>query len=118
MKFHWPYDEKKGSKEIVFEDVAGYHFKDAVGSVIFDLEEKEVNGFLEEHVSEFSASYQSIGFPAFWREKLQDTMNELKGYRVWIIDSSIGFDGWIVARSILDADQNGCINSVTLRSTT
>ena len=104
MRFTWPYDEKKKSREITFSDVAGYNFKDAMGSVIFGLEKKQIKAFLDEYASEFSASYKSFGFPAFWRENMQSTMDELNGYKVWMIDSSIGFDAWVVARSLSEAD--------------
>lgn len=119
MRFSWPYDEKREPKEITFEGVAGYNFRDAVGCVIFDIEEREMKAFLDEHASEFSTSYRTFGFPAFWREEMQEVVEDLKAYRAWIIDSSIGFDGWVVARVLTEADPVAGINSVSsLRSST
>lgn len=111
MRFSWPYDQTKESKEIVFEGVAGYQFRDAVGSVIFEIQERDLEGFLKEHEYEFLDGYRRIGFPQFWRGDIPATMAELKGMKIWEISSSVGFEGYVVARSVSEADQGEACNA-------
>jgi len=88
------------NEKIIFSGVVGYHFHDAMGSIILDLTEKEIKEFLQQESEAFIESYRLHGIPRFWRGDAAETLKELKGKKVWQIDSSIGFDGYVIASEV------------------
>ena len=100
-------------EKIIFSGVVGYQFHDAMGSIILDVEEKEIREFIEERSETFTESYRLNGIPKFWREEMNQTLKELEGKCVWKITSSIGFDGYVVASKIHQPEQDAALNSGT-----
>ncbi len=100
MYLHRPDQSGIPEKVIRFAGVAGYDFSDALGAIIFDLTEQDMATFLLEKRSDFEKSYRRIGCPRFWAENTEEASARLKSFRVWEITSSIGFEGWVVAKSV------------------
>ena len=104
-----PDQSETPNEKIIFSGVVGYHFQDAMGSIILDLEEKEIKEFIEQNSEAFRESYRLHGIPKFWREELKETLSELKGKRLWEITSSIGFYGYVIASQINQPAQGTCV---------
>ncbi len=113
----YPYSPSVPEEKIVFSDVVGYSFQDALGSIILDIQEIDLKYFVETHASKFQKSFHLNGIPKFWKEDVSETMRELSEKKVWKIESSIGFDGYVVASKISQPEPDGGPNPVPLRST-
>jgi hypothetical protein len=95
---------------VVFTGVQGYHFEnDAFGNIIFGFETVPIEQFLTEYGPEISESYRMAGSPGPWAANLETASAYLQdqGTQVFILSSSCGLDGWVLARemSIVPAQQ-------------
>jgi hypothetical protein len=85
---------------IEFRGVEGYNFEnDAFGNIIFSLMEVTVEKILLEHSSEIKESYRMAGAPA-WAADLGAASAILgaKGVRGFVLSSSYGLSGWVLAK--------------------
>lgn len=88
---------------VIFKGVQGYHFEnDAFGNIISGLEPMPVEQFLAEYGAEISESYQMGGAPGPWAADLGTAPVYLReqGVQGFILYSSYGLSGWILAREI------------------
>ncbi|MBI3645522.1 MAG: hypothetical protein HY233_06125 [Acidobacteriales bacterium] len=95
---------------VVFEGVQGYRFQnDAFGNIILGLETVPVEQVLTEYSAEISESYRMAGSPGPWAANLGSAPAYLhaQGVKGFILSSSYGFSGWVLAKeiSILYAEQ-------------
>ncbi|PXA02806.1 hypothetical protein DDZ13_15250, partial [Coraliomargarita sinensis] len=63
MNIGRPNQPEIANEKIIFSGVVGYHFKGAMGSIILDLEEKEIKEFIEKKSEAFAESYRLHGIP-------------------------------------------------------
>jgi hypothetical protein len=88
---------------VIFDGVQGYSFQhDAFGNVIFGLETAPVEYLLTEFGAEIAESYRIGGSPGSWAANLDSApkyLNE-RGIKGFILSSSCGLSGWILAREI------------------
>lgn len=94
----------------VFQGVEGYRFEnDAFGNIIFDVEPVSVERLLKKYGAEISESYRMAGSPGPWAANLETapTYLQQKGVQGFLLSSSYGLSGWILAResSIFTAPQ-------------
>ena len=97
--------------KVVFGGVQGYCFEnDAFGNIIFGLETVPLEHLLAEFGAEISESYRVGGSPGPWAADLDRAAEHLResGIKGFILSSSCGLSGWILARemSVLDYGQN------------
>ena len=88
---------------VIFKDVQGYHFRnDAFGNIIFGLEPVPVEEFLAEYGPEISESYRVAGAPGPWAADIGTALAYLRerGIRAFILSSSCGLDGWVLAQEM------------------
>ena len=93
---------------VIFSGVQGYHFKnDAFGNIILDVETVAIDQLLEEHGTEISESYRMAGAPGPWAANLKTASAHLveQGIQGFILSSSFGLSGWVLAREISLAPQ-------------
>jgi hypothetical protein len=88
---------------VLFRGVEGYRFEnDAFGNIIFDVETVAIDEFLKEHGAEISESYRMAGSPGPWAANLDTALGQLleQGIQGFILSSSYGLSGWVLAREI------------------
>jgi hypothetical protein len=88
---------------VMFKGVEGYRFEnDAFGNIVFDIETVALDQFLKEHSQEIPESYRMAGAPGRWAANLETASGCLleQGIRAFILSSSLGLSGWVLAREI------------------
>jgi hypothetical protein len=89
---------------IVFNGVEGYQFEnDNFGNIIFSLEVVPVERVLAIYGSQIATSYSMAGAPNSWAADLASAPQVLiaKGTQGFILTSSYGLSGWILAEEAL-----------------
>jgi hypothetical protein len=89
------------TRTVVFNGVEGYQFNhDAFGNIVFSLEPVPIEEFISDFGSEVAESYRLAGAPGPWAADLGSTYEVLtaKGVRAFVLSSSYGLSGWILAR--------------------
>jgi hypothetical protein len=104
-------DEPSEFTSVTFEGVQGYSFRnDAFRNIIFDVESVSVEALLTQFGAEIAESYRVGGSPAPWAANLASAPEYLRdrGIKGFILSSSYGLSGWILARemSVLNAEQD------------
>ena len=87
---------------IKFSDVAAYHFVHTGGSIIFDIEEIPIGSLLEnvgDEMVRWSRQHGGYGWLTENRERYRSSL-EADGYKAWSITSSVGFGGFVIAKSV------------------
>jgi hypothetical protein len=87
---------------VVFKEVQGYQFEnDAFGNIIFDVSNIPVEQFLKEYGAEVSELYRMNGSPT-WAADLASAPECLseQGIKAFILSSSLGLTGWVLAKEI------------------
>jgi hypothetical protein len=90
---------------IRFIDVELYHFIHTGGTIIFGIDEVPIGQILDEFWDRISAwSHQHGGVPHLERDTraTYQAKLEAESYKAWDISSSIGFAGFVIAKSIED----------------
>ncbi len=90
---------------ITFEEVALYNFIHTAGAIITDIEEESLNDFLSglaDEITEWFRLYsvrywKKSGFEGYVAGLVQS------GFKVWRIESAIGFYGFVVAKRVANA---------------
>ena len=94
----------------VFDGVQGYSLQnDAFGNIIFDLETVPLENLLAEFNAEIGDSYRIAGSPGPWAANLDSAPEYLRqlGIRGFILSSSYGLSGWILAKEMLVLSAEG-----------
>jgi hypothetical protein len=97
-------DEERTDHTIVFIGVEGYQFdNDAFGNIIFSLDAVPVERILATYGSRIGESYRMAGAPDSWAADLASAPQVLaaKGIQGFILSSSYGLSGWILAQEAL-----------------
>jgi hypothetical protein len=88
---------------VIFKDVQGYHFEnDAFRNIIFSFASLPLEEFLAKYGPAISESYRVAGSPGPWAASLGTASGHLRerGIQVFILSSSYGLDGWVLAREM------------------
>lgn len=97
--------EPAAESHVRFADVAAYHFIHAGVAIIGFIWEVPIAMMLERHWPLLSEQYNQLGAMRHWdndRLKYQAKL-EAEAYRAYIIDSAMGFDGFVIAKRVEDA---------------
>lgn len=94
-------DQEKLWSVIQFHEVALYSFIHTYGAIILDIEQVSVAELVMANsavISEWSRQYSV----RFWQGDLEEYSATLvnAGYQAWIIESAIGFYGFVIAKSV------------------
>lgn len=87
---------------VSFGGVEGYHVEnDAFGNIIFDVDNVPMETFLKEYGAELSELCRMNGSPT-WAEDIASAPEVLRkqGIRAYILSSSLGLSGWVLAKEI------------------
>ena len=96
-------NEPTGFVNVIFKGVEGYRFEhDAFGNIVFDVETIGIDQFLKEYGQEISESYRMAGAPGPWAANLETASGHLleQEIQAFILSSSYGLSGWVLAREI------------------
>ena len=91
---------------VIFTGVEAYHFeRDCFGNILFDIERVPVERILEERAAELKAASRYVNWP--WVRDLRKAHEWLhgKGVNGFLIDSSLGLCGWVLARDAVLAPE-------------
>jgi hypothetical protein len=97
-------DRPSETSRIKFSDVAAYHFVHTGGAIITEIEEIRVPQLLKQ-VGDQLAEWSRMHGLLHWsddRDQYAATLQQ-KGYRAWTIESAVGFEGFVIAKSVGDA---------------
>jgi hypothetical protein len=97
-------DQECRNRAILFNGVEGYHFEnDAFGNIIFSLAEVSVDQILSRFGSQIAESYRLAGAPGQWAADLASAPQVLtaKGVQGFLLTSSYGLSGWVLAKEAL-----------------
>jgi hypothetical protein len=95
--------EERTNHTIVFNGVEGYQFEnDAFENIIFSLDAVPVERLLATYGSRIAESYRMSGAPN-WAANLESATEALtaKGIQGFILTSSYGLSGWVLAKEVL-----------------
>ena len=99
--FDYPNSPKEKST-IEFTDVIAYHFIHIGSTIITDIDEISIAKLLEKFGSnllEWSCQHGGLKFLdkdlSVYKTKLEN-----EGYKSWSIESAIGFEGFVIAKSV------------------
>lgn len=86
--------------DIIFHDVLVHFFQNELsGSIIFDIEKSDITLFLKNN-SDLLKKQKNYCWPMPYRTEEELTEGLLKGqYSYYVISSSYGLNGWILAKS-------------------
>ncbi len=104
LVFDYPEAEKDES-HIKFSGVTLYNFTHTAGAIITDIMEGSIPEFIQEYGEQILEWKRLNGVELFWKGTLDDYALKLQteGFKVWHIDSAIGFFGFVVAKDIANA---------------
>ncbi|MEK3806070.1 hypothetical protein MHB63_05690 [Bacillus sp. FSL H8-0547] len=98
-------DEFGKKAKLLFDDVFAHYFEDQLpGSILFDITEGDLKDFAGDH-KELLQKSKDYGWPMDYRN-----VEELSNYLVknrfiyYIVESSYGLNGWILARRMSTED--------------
>jgi hypothetical protein len=102
LHLSWDYkNHEKKENHIQFSDVAVYHFIQGMGSIITDIDEQPLASFIQKEESFIRGTAKQIGLSDFNNDLAAYlTLLEKEKFKYWTIDSAIGFEGFVVAKSI------------------
>jgi len=90
---------------IRFNDVELYHFVHTGGTIIFGIDEVPLSAIIEQFWDRISEWTRQHGGVRHFQDDTPTTFEAklaADGYKAWDISSSIGFAGFVIAKSISD----------------
>ncbi len=98
----YPYGDVEERTDVVFTEVAAYHFEaDNLMTIIFDVEETTLEFIYEQHQGLFER-LRNYAWPTVnceGRDQLLKSMQE-NGVKAYSISSSLGLEGWVWAKGM------------------
>jgi hypothetical protein len=90
---------------IKFSNVAAYHFIHTGGSIILDIAELPLAELLQQVGDQVAEWWRLHGGFAHWCDDRATYLATLEheGYHAWTIDSAVGFEGFVIAKSVGEA---------------
>jgi hypothetical protein len=93
--------EETDDSQITFTGVALYNFINCNGTIITDIEEVSLKGFILSREKEL-AEWNRMHGVRYWQSDIVTYIEKLKAMelRVWEITSAIGFYGFVIAKEV------------------
>jgi hypothetical protein len=104
LVYDYPEQPREVSR-IKFSDVAVYHFVHTGGAIILDIAELPLAELLQQIDDQLTESWRLHGGYAHWSDDRAKYLAALEqgGYHAWSIGSAVGFEGFVIARSVGEA---------------
>ncbi len=107
IKFHLVYGypgEETDTSDITFRDVALYNFVHTANAIITDIYEVNPSELIKEKSSEIT-EWNRMHRVNFWdgNSSTYGAKLEALGYKAWLVESAIGFYGFVVAKKVSNA---------------
>jgi hypothetical protein len=95
-------NQPKIESHIKFSEVAAYHFVHTGGAIMTDIEEVSLENLLERVGDSLAERWRQHGGYIHWRDDRSEyrVILEKEGYRAWFLDSAIGFEGFVIAKTV------------------
>lgn len=90
-----------GKTDVIFNGVEAYFFYgDNMQSILFDIEECEIDQILDRFADEFQTGIKYC-WPGTWNKSIEACREHLdqQQSRGWIINSSYGMGGFVIAKN-------------------
>jgi hypothetical protein len=103
----WDYPgQPRDTSRITFSDVSAYHFVHTGGAIITDIDEVPLSQLIAEVGPLLAEWWRLHGGYAHWSDEPAKYIEilEATGHRGWTIGSAIGFEGFVIAKSVQDAE--------------
>jgi hypothetical protein len=106
VTLHLVYDYPSQAKEesvIQFSEVAAYHFLHTGGAIITDITEEPMGGLFRRIGRDLAEWWRCHGGFILWDDNLDTYRAKLEAadYHAWTIDSAIGFEGFLIAKAVV-----------------
>jgi len=101
----YEYPEEETDKSVItFTDVALYNFTHTAGAIITDIYDEPVREFISKWGKEIQEWNRMQGV-RYFKDSLEDYASSLEseGYKAWVIESAIGFYGFVIAKGVANA---------------
>lgn len=87
---------------IEFSGVAAYHFTHTGGAIITDVEEIPLAEMIGRNWDNIAQWSRQVGGYIHWHKDQDVYLSNLDdgGYRAWQLDSAVGFEGFIIAKTM------------------
>lgn len=100
LVFDYP-GKVKDESQIEFSNVALYNFVHTCGAIITDIEQATIADVLAEFSASLSAWSKQHGIQGWHGSQgAYQSYLESKAMKAWLIDSAIGFTGFVIARDV------------------
>ena len=99
----WDYPNQPFERSrIRFSDVAAYHFIHTGGAIITEITEVPLPSLFDKYGEQISEWWRLHGGFRHWKVERAEYVETLKqkGYSAWLIESAIGFEGFVIAQSV------------------
>jgi hypothetical protein len=106
LELVYDYPEKpRETSRIKFSDVAAYHFVHTGGAIIVDIAEVPLAELLRRVGHQLAEWWRQHGGFAHWSDDRGEYLATLEkhGYHAWAIESAVGFEGFVIAKSVGEA---------------
>jgi hypothetical protein len=87
--------------DVIFEGVEAYLIYDSLGGILFDIDEIDLDYIIKEYRHEFKKNVK-YSWPGPWNESSDAVRAFVRenGLTTYQVHSSIGFDGFIISKSM------------------
>ena len=111
VTLHLVYDYPGQAKEesvIQFSDVVAYHFIHTGGAIITDIAEEPIADLFQRIGRDLVEWWRLHGGYQLWDDDLNRYRGKLEraGYHAWAIYSAIGFEGFVIAKAVVQRGPN------------
>jgi len=98
-------DQPAETSRIKFSDVEAYHFVHTGGAIVLDIAQVSLAELLQQVGDQLAEWWRLHGGYTHWDDDRTKYLAilEQNGYHAWTIDSAIGFEGFVIAKSVGEA---------------
>jgi len=99
----WNYPDQPFERSLIrFSDVAAYHFIHTGGAIITEITEMPLTSLFDKYCEQMTEWWRLHGGFPHWKDERAEYVEILKqkGYAAWLIESAVGFEGFVIARSV------------------
>jgi hypothetical protein len=98
-------DESDETSKIRFADVAAYHFVHTGGGIILEITERPIAELIHQVGDQLAEWWRLHDGFQHWSDDRANyiAILEQHGYHAWTIESAVGFEGFVIAKSVGEA---------------
>jgi hypothetical protein len=98
-------DDSDETSKIRFADVAAYHFVHTGGGIILEITERSIAELIHQVGDRLAERWRLYDGFQHWSDDRANYIATLEqhGYHAWTIESAVGFEGFVIAKSVGEA---------------